>query len=174
MSDNKNSENSFMITEPCPKFEKTYLNTDINIFKDDILQFFAERDKYIINLINKYQEKITKTENNYKDLTCRISNNYSDILSSQAQLNNRLDKLNSYDSFVNKTNGQLISHEIRINNMREDYTKSVQKYDKIYLDNLELPGYIGKFAKYKNCQVFFDDVIKELSKLNQYKEKNIV
>ena len=171
---NTENQNPLMITEPCPKFDKTYSNNDINTFKDDILQFFAERDKYIVNLINTYQEKITKTENNYKDLTCRISNNYSDILSSQAKINNRLDKLNSYDSFVNKTNDQLISHEIRINNMREDYTKSVQKYDKIYLDNLELPGYIGKFAKYKNCQVFFDDVIKELSKLNQYKEKNIV
>ena len=174
MSNNQNPENSLIITEPCPKFEKNYSNTDINTFKDDILQFFSERDKYIINLINSYQEKITKTENNYKDLTCRISNNYSDILSSQAQINNRLDKVNTYESFVKKTNDQLISHEIRINNLREDYTKSVQKYDKIYLDNLELPGFIGKYAKYKNCQVFFDDVIKELSKLNQYKEKNIV
>ena len=171
---NTENQNPLMITEPCPKFDKTYSNTDINTFKDDILQFFAERDKYIVNLINTYQEKITKTENNYKDLTCRISNNYSDILSSQAKINNRLDKLNSYDSFVNKTNDQLISHEIRINNMREDHTKSVQKYDKIYLDNLELPGYIGKFAKYKNCQLFFDDVIKQLSNLNTYKEKNIL
>ena len=82
--------------------------------------------------------------------------------------------MNSYESFTTKTNDQLISHEIRINNLREDFHKSVQKYDKIYLDNLELPGYIGKFSKYKNCQVFFEDVIKELNKLNSYKEKNTV
>ena len=73
-----------------------------------------------------------------------------------------------------KTNNQLISHEICLNNLREDYTKSIQKYDKIYLDNLELPGYIGKYAKYKNCQVFFEEVIKELNKLNSYREKNII
>ena len=42
------------------------------------------------------------------------------------------------------------------------------------MDNLELPGYIGRCAKYKNCQVFFLDVIKDLAKLNIYREKNII
>ena len=178
-SENKsNNENSkgkdyeFLLT--LPKFEKIYENQDLNLFKEDVLNYLNERDKSIFNLIRTYKEKIEKTENDYLELTKRISNNYSDILSSQAQINNRLDKLNNYESFSIKTNDQLISHEIRLNNLREDYNKSVQKYDKIYLDNLELPGYIGKYAKYKNCQVFFDEVIKELNKLNSYKEKNII
>ena len=157
-----------------PKFNKIYDNKELDMFKDDILDYLKERDKSIFNLIKTYKEKIDKTENNYLELTKRISNNYSDILSSQAQINNRLDKLNSYESFSIKTNDQLISHEIRLNNLREDYNKSVQKYDKIYLDNLELPGYIGKYSKYKNCQVFFEEVIKELNKLNSYREKNII
>ena len=155
-----------------PQFEKFYDNKDINIFKEDILNYLRDRDKCIYGLIKTYKEQMEKTESNYSDLTKRISNNYSDILSSQAEINNRLDKLNSYESFSVKTNDQLISHEIRINNLREDFHKSVQKYDKIYLENLELPGYIGKYAKYKNCQVFFEEVIKELNKLNSYKEKN--
>ena len=58
--------------------------------------------------------------------------------------------------------------------MREDFSNATQKYDKIYLDNLELPGYIGRGAKYKNCQNFFLDVIKDLVKLNKYREKNII
>ena len=155
-----------------PKFEKNYENKDMNAFKEDILNYLRDRDKCIYSLIKTYKEKMEKTESNYSDLTKRISNNYSDILSSQAGIKNRLDKLNSYESFSTKTNDQLISHEIRINNLREDFHKSVQKYDKIYLDNLELPGYIGKYSKYKNCQVFFEEVIKELNKLNAYKEKN--
>ena len=155
-----------------PKFDKIYENKDMNVFKEDILNYLRDRDKCIFGLIKGYKEQINKTESNYLDLTKRIGNNYSDILSSQADINNRLDKLNSYESFTSKTNDQLISHEIRINNLREDFNKSTQKYDKIYLDNLELPGYIGKYAKYKNCQSFFEEIIKELNKLNSYKEKN--
>jgi len=169
--ENKEKDTQFQLPE-FPKFEKIYENKDLNLFKEDILNYLQERDKTIFNIIKSYKEQIEKTENNYLELTKRISNNYSDILSSQADIKNRLDKLNSYESFSSKTNDQLISHEIRINNLRDDYNKSVQKYDKIYLDNLELPGYIGKYSKYKNCQVFFDEVIKELNKLNSYKEKN--
>ena len=155
-----------------PQFNKNYENKDMNIFKEDILNYLRDRDKCIFGLIQTYKEKIEKTESNYLELTKRISNNYSDILSSQAEINNRLDKTNNYESFSKKTNDQLISHEIRINNLREDFHKTTQRYDKIYLDNLELPGYIGKYSKYKNCQVFFEEVIKELNKLNSYKEKN--
>ena len=149
-----------------PKFEKNYENKDTNLFKEDILNYLRDRDKCIYGLINTYKEQVTKAESDYLELTKRISNNYSDILSSQAEINNRLDKLNTYDTFCIKTNDQLISHEIRINNLREDLHKSTQKYDKIYLENLELPGYIGKYSKYKNCQVFFEDVIREINKMN--------
>ena len=74
-------------------------------------------------------------------------------------MNSRLDQLNNYEIFVSKTNDKLISHEVRITNMREDFSIATQKYDKIYLDNLEFPGYIGRGAKYKNCQNFFLDII---------------
>ena len=155
-----------------PKFNKIYDDKDMNLFKEDILNYLKDRDKCIYELIRTYKEKMEKTESNYLELTKKINNNFSDVLSSQAEIKNRLDKLNNYESFSIKTNDQLISHEIRINNLREDFHKSTQKYDKIYLENLELPGYIGKYSKYKNCQVFFEEVIKELNKLNAYKEKN--
>ena len=155
-----------------PNFDKIYENNDMNIFKEDILNYLRERDKLIFDLIKSHKDQMEKTELNYLELTKRISNNYTDILSSQAQINNRIDKFNTYETFTIKVNDQLISHEIRINNLRDDLHKATQKYDKIYLDNLELPGYIGKYSKYKNCQAFFEDVIRELNKLNAYKEKS--
>ena len=163
-------ENSFQNISN--KFITHYQNEELNKFQDEILSFFKNRDNYFFNLIQTYKAQIKASEKKYENLAKLIKLNYEEILSSQASLNNRLDKFNSYESFVAKTNDNLTSHEIRINNLREDYTKTVQKYDKIYLDNLELPGYIGRCAKYKNCQLFFEDVIKEINKFNNYKEKN--
>ena len=154
------------------EFLNQYQNEELNKFKDEILSFFKDRDKYFSNLINTYKNQIQVAEKKYENLAKLIKLNYEEILSSQASLNNRLDKFNSYDAFVAKTNDNITSHEIRINHLREDYNKTVHKYDKIYLDNLELPGYIGRCAKYKNCQLFFEDVIKEINKFNNYKEKN--
>ena len=156
------------------KFNTNYKNEELNKFKDEILSFFKERENYYVSKINSYQSHIESTEKKYEQMTKVIKLNYQEILSSQANLNNRLDKFNTYEQFVLKTNDNLTSHEIRINNLREDFSKATHKYDKIYLDNLELPGYIGRCAKYKNCQLFFSDIIKELNKLNNYKEKNTV
>ena len=156
------------------KFINKYNNEELNKFKDEILSFFKEREDYLISKISSYQSQIESSEKKYEHLTKIVKLNYQEILSSQANINNRLDKFNTYEQFVLKTNDNLTSHEIRINNLREDFSKATQKYDKIYLDNLELPGFIGRCAKYKNCQLFFADIIKELNKLNNYKEKNSI
>jgi hypothetical protein len=89
-------------------------------------------------------------------------------------MNTKLDKVKAFDAFVNKANDKLISHEIRINCVREDLTKTIQKYDKIYLENLEVPGYIGRCSKYANCKIFFTEMIKEMDKFNTYREKNTI
>ena len=156
------------------KINKIYNNEELNIFRDDILQYFKENFQEYSKEINFYLLKIHKIEQNFEQMTNIINSNYKNILSTQADINTQLDKLKDYESFYNKTNDKLISHEIRLNNIREDFSKAMQKYDKIYLDNLELPGYIGRCAKYKNCQCFFNDIIKEITTLNQYKEKNIL
>ena len=136
------------------------------------LNYSYERNQHFMALINLFQDKILESKKEYMSQINIISQNYNSILSSQASLNNKIDKISNFELFINKTNDQLITHEIRINNLSSDFIKSTQKYDKIYLDNLELPGYIGKFAKFKNCQAFFENVIREIDKINQYKEKN--
>ena len=155
-----------------PHFEKNFENKELNKFKDEILIYLSERNQHYKSLINYFHDKIQENKKEYFEKMKSISENYSKILSSQAALNNKIEKISNFELFINKTNDQLITHEIRINNLASDHIKATQKYDKIYLDNLELPGYIGKFAKFKNCQAFFENIIKELDKVNQYKEKN--
>ena len=65
-----------------PKFDINYENQDMNIFKEDILNYLRDRDKLIFNLIKSHKDHIEKTESKYSELTKRISNNYSDILRS--------------------------------------------------------------------------------------------
>ena len=156
------------------KFEIQYKNEEFNKFKNDILSIFKENESYFNSKIYFYRSKIESSEKRYEELIKLMNLNYQQVLSSQASLNNRLDKFNTYEPFVLKTNDILTSHEVRINNLIDDFSKFTQKYDKIYLDNLELPGFIGRYAKFKNCQSFFADVIRELNKLNTYKEKNTI
>ena len=151
-----------------------YTTEELNYFKDNLLTLLKERDKIYLNKLyeNKKATEQIKSEVNSEN---KITNSkFSKIIDTQAKITSRLDQLNEYETFVSKTNEKLTSHEVRLTNIRNDFSLATQKYDKIYLDNLEVPGYIGRCAKYKNCQVFFLDVIKDLAKLNIYREKNIL
>ena len=168
-------ENMNLVNEAYKKFDKIkYINEELNKFKDDVLLMLKERDKIYLDRLNNYKSKTEKIKNDF-DSTNKITNSkFSKMIASQAEMMSRIDQLNSYESFVLKTNDKLTSHEVRINNLREDFSNATKKYDKIYLDNLELPGFIGHCAKYRNCQAFFLDVIQDLAKLNKYREKSII
>ena len=155
-----------------PNLSLKYENEELNKFKDEILLYLNERNNHFLTLINYFQDKMNQTREEYTSQLNLINQNYEAILSSQASIINKVDKISKIELFMNKTNDQIVTHEVRINNLSQDFIKAVQKYDKIYLENLELPGYIGKFAKFKNCQNFFDFLIREIDKINLYKEKN--
>ena len=174
-NDKSNSQKIYpLIPDKYDKFEITYKNKELNKFKDEILSYLRNRDYYYIEKIKGLKSQADITDQNLDNLSDVMQKNFNNILTTQAENSTKLDKLKTYDAFVNKANDKLISHEIRINCLREDLIKSNQKYDKIYLENLEVPGYIGRCSKYPNCKHFFTEVIKELDKFNTFREKNII
>ena len=170
-----NEENLSLMKETYNKFNSVIYSTEeLNNFKDNILSLLKERDKIILNKLSEYKNNTEKIKSDFISQNKISNTKFSKIIETQALMTSRLDQLSDYENFVTKTNDKLVSHEVRLTNIRNDFSLATQKYDKIYLDNLELPGYIGRCAKYKNCQVFFLDVIKDLAKLNIYREKNII
>ena len=156
------------------KFDFITKSKEMNTFKEEILSYLRERDSFFIEKINNLQFKSDINTKKIEQLSENIENNYNSFLSKQVELSTKIEKIKSYDAFMNKANDKLISQEIRLNTIKEDLSKNLEKYDKIYLENLIVPGYIGKGAKYSNCKIFFSEVIKELDKLNTFKEKNVL
>ena len=174
INSNDSNNNISKIINSQPQLTKKYSIDELNYLKDDIMYYFKQKfEEYSTNLYENII-KINKIEKNFEEMTNNININYNKIIDTQAKMQSELDKVKNYDSFSNNVNDKLISHEVRLNNLREEFSKATQKYDKIYLDNLELPGFIGRCAKYKNCQIFFNEVIKNLGTLNQFREKNIL
>ena len=156
------------------KFDFITKSKELNTFKEEIFSYFRERDSFLIEKINNLQFQSDINCKKIEELSETFDNNYNSFLSKQVELVTKLEKLKTHDAFINKANDKLISQEIRLNAIREDVTKCCQKYDQIYIENLIVPGYIGKGAKYNNCKIFFSEVIKDLEKLNTFKEKNIL
>lgn len=156
------------------KFDFITKNKEMNTFKEEILSYLRERDSHFIEKINTLKLITDINAKKIEEFSEKFENNYNSILTKQIELGTKLEKIKSYDSFMNKVNDKLISQEIRLNNIKDDLNKTCQKYDKIYLDNLIVPGFVGQGAKFSNCKLFFSYVIKELDKLNIIKEKNVL
>ena len=168
----ESKKQAYSLPENFYDLEAIYKNKELNKFKDEILSYLRTRDLFYMEKINNLKIQSDKNDRNFDNLNEFSLKNFNSITSAQTEIQSKLEKLGSYESFMNKAEDKLVSHEIRINCLREDLSKNVQKYDKIYLDNLEVPGYIGRCSKYPNCKVFFTELIKEVDKLNTYREKN--
>ena len=171
---NDSQSNKEQILNTPTQLIKQYNISELKFLKEDIMNYFKQKFEEYSTKLNENISKIYKIEKNFEEMTQSINLNYNNIIKTQATMQSELDKLKNYDSFSKIVKDKLISHEVRLNNIREEFSKATQKYGKIYLDNLELPGFIGRCAKYKNCQIFFEDVIKNLATLNIFREKNII
>lgn len=142
--------------------------------------------EYLLSLIKKIESKIDS-----HIISNAVNNNDTEITSHQKELNSlstkfdsissqfttiklKIEKIDELSSFSLKANDLLTTHEIRINNIMKDLSNSKYKYDKIFLDNLIVPGFIGDFCTYKNLKEYLDANIKEMSMLANYKEKTSI
>ena len=58
------------------------------------------------------------------------------------------------NKFKKETNLQILSVEIKLNNLEKKLSEFTYKHDKIYLDNLLVPGTIGEYCKFKNLKEY--------------------
>lgn len=89
-------------------------------------------------------------------------------------LNIKITKIDDLSNNISKIKDQITSQEIRLNNTTKDLGEACYKYDKMYLDNLILPGQIGECCKFKNLREFLDFCVNQFGQFEIFKAKNIV
>ena len=149
-----------------------------NPYKEEIDQFKEDMLKNLSDLESRLTTKITNRESflnkDYDELTAKINSlieNNKEMISNLATQKLKLEKISELDSFKNKVDGMLITHEIRINNNTDSVSKIKLKYDKIITENLFVSGFIGTSCQFKNLSEYLSYNISEVSKLKMEKEQ---
>jgi len=81
------------------------------------------------------------------------------ILDETQTYKNKIEKINELVLFSKKTSDQIMSIDIKLGGLQKDFSNACYKYDKIYLDNLNVPGTIGDYCKYKNMREYIEVII---------------
>jgi hypothetical protein len=144
---------------------------ELNTFKEEILRKMREFETKITSQI---ENKELTLNGDYQTFTTKINllmNNNKEMISTITSQKVKFDKISELESFKNKTDDMLITHEIRIKNNMDEIEKIKTKYDKIISDNLYVSGYIGTSCQFRNLSEYLSFNIAEVSRLKMEKDQ---
>ena len=150
------------------------LNNQFIIFKNDLLTQVKKTEEEMNRKITQLQTSLQDNSNNQKNQFEKISNNIKGINSLLVARQLDDEKIQELINMKQKIDSQFLSTNTKLSNIDKDLQQSINKYDRIILDNLEIPGLIGKSCKYKFLNLFLEDMNKEISNLQLFKEKQSI
>ena len=143
---------------------------DLTLLKDEIFQKMRELEKKMNKESNEQKDEINLYYKRMDEKIEHILSNNREIIESVVSEKINYEKIHSLENFKNKADGILISHEIRINNHNKDINDMKTKYDKVIVDNLSVPGFIGNSCQYKNIGEYIVSTISEFSRFKYEKD----
>lgn len=100
-----------------------------------------------------------ENENKLKEYNIRMDrfNMRIDEIENFTNINKvRLENVDDLLVFQRESSDKLITHGVKLNGIQKDIKDACSKYDKIYLENLFIPGVIGEFCRFKNNREFVE------------------
>ena len=82
-----------------------------------------------------------------------------------------IEKIKNLTEFKSKTESRLLSFDIKLNNFFSELVSFKNKYDKIIVDNLTIPGIIGVSCKFNTIADYIIDNINKNKLIHAEQEK---
>ena len=146
--------------------ENDYIQKEL----DDLLSNFEEninRKIYIVE--EKFNYSISEIEKKILEL-----NEKKDSIIEHTQILKFLDeKLSNLEKKLLKNNDQIIDNEVKLTSLRKDFSEACFKYDKLFINNLSVPGLIGNSCKFKSLKEFVEFSVNKFLEFESCKQKQM-
>lgn len=142
-----------------------------------------EVDEKLKKLKEELLLKICDTDNKNYKFNQQLSNDLMNKINSVAQINNdnkiRIDNIqdfntivkvkvlnnyNDFSDFKTNTSEGIYSQSIQVSKLEKELTNIINKFDKVFIENLILPGQIGENYTYKNLREYLEVSFTNLNK----------
>lgn len=140
-------------------FKIEILNS-LSQMEDKIKSKISIFDSYLHHQIESFQNTISNFQSTINTLTEKTTK----IELQSEQFLNSLPQIKSLSE-------NIITSDIKLNNLEKEFEKACIKYDKIIQDNLKVHGVIGDFCKYKSIKDYINSTISDICSLKHFKEK---
>ena len=143
--------------------------TDLDMIKlqEVILQRIHEQERKILERVKTYQDL---TDKKLANIESAIELHESRGTTHQSYINSHkllIDKIPEIEKNLSLNIEDTFMHKCKIIQIEKDLSSSCKKYDKIFFDNLILPGIIGDGNRYQNVRDYIEVLINiKLSYIN--------
>ena len=151
--------------------KKNITHNDMRFFQNDLLNDMKKLELQLNGKVASFNQLLLTKMGEYDSKFSKIFGNISELISKMAERKFDNDRIEELLKMRNKFSDQIIEGQSRISIIEKSLENALFKYDKIIVDNLNVPGLIGIGTKFKNCASYFKYIDNEL-KLNQkFKEE---
>ena len=129
---------------------------DLILFKEDILKEMRQyASKIKISLSDKFNKFVEETNQKLPDT---LTDNGGLFMKNIRFIEEKNKILSSISEKENNLNEKIMVNDLHINNCQKELNDAVFKYDRAILDNLLIPGLVGKGCKFLNFRDYMSDI----------------
>ena len=146
-------------------------NNEQMLFKEELFKKIKDMEQNFLTLLQTRDNEYNKQISDIKDKLTNVFEKNKILVENITMQKLDHDKIIDLEIFKNKTDSILISHEIRLKNNYDDINKFQGKYDKIIIDNLLVPGFVGPSCQFRNLGEFINNNMSEMMKFKSENER---
>lgn len=133
------------------------IDEKILALKEELLREIKESESRATslnkNLEGDLADKINQILSSYEEFKVRMADLQNFNATVQVKV---LDNMGEIQQFKVNTSEDLFSHNIQINNLEKNIKTLVDKFDRMTIENLLIPGKIGEYCQYKNLREYIE------------------
>ena len=153
--------------------EKNITQNDMRFFQNELLNDMKRLELQLDGKLAGINQILLTKMGDYDSKFTKIFENITELISQMAERKYDNDRVEELLKIRNKFSDQIIESQSRISIIDKTLENALFKYDKIILDNLNVPGLIGVGCKFKNCGTYFKFLDNEYQTNQKYKEEGV-
>ena len=143
--------------------EKNLLKNVIE-FKNDILKKMNSLENKLNDKLRLHEGDIFSKLDTLSEKIIPLETDVSTLIKISSEKDQKLEKIDNLEKYKSKSESDILSQNIRINKIFDEIDNIKTKYDKIFIEHLTIPGFVGHSCKYKTISEYIVHNIKENEK----------
>ncbi len=129
---------------------------DMLNFRENILAKVSETQNTCTTTHNQMRDYIDHKLNIFELAFEKMTMKIADIHNTYISNKYRIEKVDGLEKFKEYADEEIVNLKGKFLKLNEDYNHSCLKYDKVIFENLDVPGIVGDYGKFKNLREYIE------------------